>query len=376
MSDEIPGNPTDVPAIEVRRITKVYGSNRAVSNVSFKVMPGEIVGFLGPNGAGKSTTMRILVGLTQANSGSAKICGIPVATEALEAKKHLGYMPENNPLPEELRVVEYLRWRAKLKNVPRREIAARVESVMNACDLAHKARRKLIGTLSKGFRQRVGIADALLAEPDVIILDEPTIGLDPHQILGIRALIRSLRGKKAVLISSHILPEIENVCDRVIIINGGHVVAAGTPDELRREFIRSRTFAIETDAPDELIAAAIGAGKIDDAPEEKFKKEAGTPDAGAPAGTPGGIPKPAESGGNAEGAENAENTENAAPQSAPAREMRVRRVRVPATAEIVPENAVAALAQEGWRVREFREKRPTLEDIFIAATKRSYDIKE
>ena len=222
-----------VPAIEVRHLSKTFGNVRAISDVSFAVQPGEIVGFLGPNGAGKSTTMRVLAGLTQADRGVARICGVSVATEALRAKARLGYMPENNPLPEELRVIEYLRWRAKLKNVPRREIAARTEAAMEACDLARKARRKLIGALSKGFRQRVGIADALIAEPDVVILDEPTIGLDPHQILGIRSLIRSLRGRKAVLISSHILPEIENVCDRVIIINGGRIVAAMTPEDLR-----------------------------------------------------------------------------------------------------------------------------------------------
>ena len=244
-------------------------------------------------------------------------------------------MPENNPLPEELRVIEYLRWRAKLKNVPRKEIRARVDAVMEACDLARKARRKLIGTLSKGFRQRVGIADALLSEPDVIILDEPTIGLDPHQILGIRALIRSLRERKAVLISSHILPEIENVCDRVIIINGGRIVAAGTPDELRREFILSRTFSIDTNAPAELIRAALGEGCT--------------------------VEPDDDDGGNAENCGNAP---------------RLRTAKLPATSELAPENALAALVGEGWLVREFHEVRPSLEDIFIAATKRSYDIKE
>lgn len=326
-----------VPAIEVRRLNKTFGTHRAVADVSFSVRPGEIVGFLGPNGAGKSTTMRILAGLTQADSGAAFLCGVPVATRPLDAKRHLGFMPENNPLPDELRVIEYLRWRAKLKNVPRKEIRARVEAVMEACDLARKARRKLIGTLSKGFRQRVGIADALLSEPDVIILDEPTIGLDPHQILGIRALIRSLRERKAVLISSHILPEIENVCDRVIIINGGRIVAAGTPDELRREFILSRTFSIDTNAPAELIRAALGEDCIvspdDDGNANANAKAAGTA-------------------------------------------MRLRTAKLPATSKIEPENALGALIGEGWRVREFHEINPSLEDIFIAATKRSYDVKE
>ena len=320
-----------VPAIEVRHLSKTFGNVRAISDVSFAVQPGEIVGFLGPNGAGKSTTMRVLAGLTQADRGVARICGVSVATEALRAKARLGYMPENNPLPEELRVIEYLRWRAKLKNVPRREIAARTEAAMEACDLARKARRKLIGALSKGFRQRVGIADALISEPDVVILDEPTIGLDPHQILGIRSLIRSLRGRKAVLISSHILPEIENVCDRVIIINGGRIVAAGTPQELRGEFIRARTFRAATTAPAEKIAEAAG-GRVS---VEEIAAESG-----------------------GEGG------------------MRVFEARVPAEEEIRGEAIVEALVRGGFAVRDFHEKRPTLEDIFIAATKRSYDVKE
>lgn len=318
-----------VPAIEVCRLNKTFGSYRAVSDVSFTVMPGEIVGFLGPNGAGKSTTMRILAGLTQADSGNASLCGVPVATESLEAKRHLGYMPENNPLPEELRVIEYLRWRAKLKNVPRKEIASRVEAVMRDCDLARKARRKLIGTLSKGFRQRVGIADALLSEPDVIILDEPTIGLDPHQILGIRALIRSLRERKAVLISSHILPEIENVCDRVIIINGGRIVASGTPEELRKEFILSRSFITETDAPREKISEVLGTEKLTQTDTDTLKTSG----------------------------------------------MTTWEATIPAEREFSAEEAIAALIAAGFKVREFQEKKPSLEDIFIAATKRSYDIK-
>lgn len=328
MAEETTADTSNVPAIEVSRISKTFGSVRAVSNLSFTVMPGEIVGFLGPNGAGKSTTMRILAGLTQADCGSAKLCGVPVATETLKAKEHLGYMPENNPLPEELRVIEYLRWRAKLKNIPRKKISARVEAVMQACDLARKARRKLIGTLSKGFRQRVGIADALLSEPDVIILDEPTIGLDPHQILGIRALIRSLRERKAVLISSHILPEIENVCDRVIIINGGRIVAAGTPAELRNEFILSRSFKLETDAPETKISGLFPNGKIQ-------------------ASEPHG--------------------ENGLPSW---------EITIPATEPFCADSAIKTLIDAGHRVREFCENRPSLEDIFIAATKRSYDIKE
>lgn len=224
-------------SVVVRRLTKTYGSLKAIDNVSFRIGRGEIVGFLGPNGAGKSTTMKILAGLMCATSGSAEICGISVASNPDEARRHIGFMPENNPLPEDLRVREYLRFRAGIKDVPAREINSRVDEVMEICQLQRKASKKIIGNLSKGFRQRVGIADAILARPDVIIMDEPTIGLDPHQILAIRGLINSLRGRMSVVISSHILPEIELVCDRVMIINGGVIVASGSSESLRKEFI-------------------------------------------------------------------------------------------------------------------------------------------
>lgn len=309
-------------AIYVRGLCKNYGSYKAISDVSFSVKRGEVVGFLGPNGAGKSTTMRILAGLQPANSGIARICGISVSRDAFHTKSHLGYMPENNPLPEELRVIEYLRWRARLKDVPEKELRSRVESVMAACDLARNARRKLIGSLSKGFRQRVGIADALLSEPDVIILDEPTIGLDPHQILGIRSLIRSLRGKKAVLISSHILPEIENVCDRVIIINQGHIVASGTPEELRREFVQMRRFEIVAETSADRLKDVLNAPSVEALPATD------SPDY--------------------------------------------------FVAQVPVENAtgdfLAKLHDAGIRVFEFHERAPSLEDIFIAATRRTYDI--
>ncbi|MDP4963115.1 MAG: ABC transporter ATP-binding protein, partial [Opitutales bacterium] len=210
--------PLPEAAVVAERLTKRYGSLTAVEDLSFSVAPGEIVGFLGPNGAGKSTTMRILSGTMSGTSGRAAIWGVSVALDPAGAKRHLAYMPENNPLPEDLRVEEYLTLRARLKDVAPDRVAERVRRVMEDCDLTRRASGRLIGQLSKGFRQRVGIADALLAEPRVVILDEPTIGLDPHQILGIRDLIRSLRGKMAVLISSHILHEVEQVCDKVVII--------------------------------------------------------------------------------------------------------------------------------------------------------------
>jgi ABC-2 type transport system ATP-binding protein len=232
------------PAIEVSRLVKTYGGVTAVADISFTVARGEIVGFLGPNGAGKSTTMRILTGYLPATSGTVRICGLPVATQPDEIKRRLGYMPENNPLPEDMRVSEYMYFRGRLKEVPRRKLGPRIDEVLEVCDLK-RVRHKIIGQLSKGFRQRVGIAEAILAEPPVIIMDEPTIGLDPHQILIVRDLIASLRGRMTVIISSHILPEIEVTCDRVLIINQGRVVAQGTPADLRREIFGHSTYQME-----------------------------------------------------------------------------------------------------------------------------------
>jgi len=235
---------TDQPSIEVTNLTKHYGPVTAINEVSFSVAKGEIVGFLGPNGAGKSTTMRILSGLIPASSGIAKVCGIPVASHSAEIKRRIGYMAENNPLPEDMRVAEYLHYRASLKEIPAKQRKKRVEEVLETCDLHRKTKRKLIRALSKGFRQRVGIADSILANPEVAIMDEPTIGLDPHQILLIRDLINNLRGRCTLILSSHILAEVEICCDRVIIINQGRIVATGSPKDLRHEFIRRNQYHI------------------------------------------------------------------------------------------------------------------------------------
>ena len=247
--------PQPEAAVVAERLTKRYGSLTAVEDLSFSVAPGEIVGFLGPNGAGKSTTMRILAGTMSGTSGRAAIWGVSVALDPAGAKRHLAYMPENNPLPEDLRVEEYLTMRARLKDVAPDRVDERVRRVMEDCDLTRRASGRLIGQLSKGFRQRVGIADALLAEPRVVILDEPTIGLDPHQILGIRELIRSLRGKMAVLISSHILHEVEQVCDKVVIINRGRLVAQGRTEDLRRELLPEAAFTVVTRADEAALLA-------------------------------------------------------------------------------------------------------------------------
>lgn len=247
-----------VHALEARGLTKRYGRSTAIEGVSFAVEPGEIVGFLGPNGAGKSTTLRILAGRLMANEGKAWVCGTSVALDPAGARRRLAYMPENNPLPEEARVREYLELRARLKAVPEEDVGLRVDQVLHDCDLRARA-GSLISQLSKGYRQRVGIADALVGSPDVVLLDEPTIGLDPHQILGIRELLRGLRGRMAVLISSHILPEVEQVCDRVVIINRGRIVAQGRTEDLRRELLPPPALLVECDAgPAEVLAAARG----------------------------------------------------------------------------------------------------------------------
>ena len=233
-----------INSIVVHNLSRYYGTVRALNKVSFKVKAGQVIGFLGPNGAGKSSTMRILSGIMPASSGSAWMGGISVAQFPEAVKNKIGYMPENNPLPNDMRVAEYLRFRARLKGVPNKKVRSAVEAAMETCDLARTARRKIIGTLSKGFRQRVGIADALLGDPEIILMDEPTIGLDPHQIQGIRKLIDQLRGRLTVLLSSHILPEIERCCDQIIIINQGSIVAQGTSEELRREFIPGNRYRI------------------------------------------------------------------------------------------------------------------------------------
>jgi ABC-2 type transport system ATP-binding protein len=250
--------PSSPPAIEVQNLVKTYAGVAAVNGISFSVQKGEILGFLGPNGAGKSTTMRILTGYLPATSGSVRLCGASVATEGEKVKRLIGYMPENNPLPEDMRVSEYLYYRGRLKEIPRRKLGTRLDEVLELCDLK-RVRHRIIGKLSKGFRQRVGIAEAILAEPPVIIMDEPTIGLDPHQILIVRDLIASLRGRMTVIISSHILPEIEMTCDRVLIINQGRVVATGTPNELRREILGHSLYRLEISGEMAALPAVLGA---------------------------------------------------------------------------------------------------------------------
>src|SRR6188768_1364760 len=217
--------------IKVEHLTKRYAGHTAVNDLSFEVGKGEIMGFLGPNGAGKSTTMRILSSFMPPTSGRASVAGFDIFEQSLQARARLGYMPENVPLYNDMRVTEYLDYRASLKEVPHRRIAERVGDVKELCGLK-EVEKKLIGALSKGFRQRVGLADALVHEPDLLILDEPTSGLDPNQIRQVRDLIKNLGKQHTILLSTHILPEVEMTCSRVIIINKGKIEACDTPENL------------------------------------------------------------------------------------------------------------------------------------------------
>jgi len=217
--------------IEVENLTKRYAGQPAIQDLNFEVGKGEIMGFLGPNGAGKTTTMRILASFMPPTSGRATIAGYDVFEQSLQARAHLGYMPENVPLYSDMRVTEYLDYRAALKGVPHRRVAERVGDVKELCGLK-EVEHKLIGALSKGYRQRVGLADALLHEPDLLILDEPTIGLDPNQIRQVRELIKNLGKQHTILLSTHILPEVEMTCSRVIIIHKGRIEACDTPENL------------------------------------------------------------------------------------------------------------------------------------------------
>src|SRR5499426_2502292 len=217
--------------IQVDQLTKRYGPVTAIQDVSFSVEKGQIVGFLGPNGAGKSTTMKILSCFMPATHGSARVAGFDVFSQSLEARRRIGYLPENAPLYADLPVSAYLDFVAEIKGVSRSVRKARVADVMDRCFVSDMQHR-LISKLSKGYRQRVGLAQALLGDPEVLILDEPTIGLDPKQIVEIRSPIRSLAGQHTVILSTHILPEVSMVCDGVVTINRGRIVAQGTESEL------------------------------------------------------------------------------------------------------------------------------------------------
>jgi ABC-2 type transport system ATP-binding protein len=243
--------------ISVSNLTKVYGQTLAVDHVNFDVPAGQIVGFLGPNGAGKSTTIRMLTCYLPPTSGTATIDGFDIFHQSREVRQHIGYLPENVPLYTEMRPEEYLDFRGRLRGLDRATRRKRIDYVLNKCWLTN-VRKKLIGHLSKGYRQRVGLADALLHNPKVLILDEPTVGLDPTQIRETRKLIKDLGGEHTVMLSTHILPEVEAVCDRAIVIASGKVVAQGTPEELRTSRRNVARVLVECRGPAKEIETALG----------------------------------------------------------------------------------------------------------------------
>jgi len=242
--------------ISVSQLTKVYGQTVAVDGVSFDVSKGQIVGFLGPNGAGKSTTLRMLTCYLPPTSGTATVAGFDIFHDSMKVREHLGYLPENVPLYTEMKVTEYLDFRGRLRRMDRETRRKRIDYVIERCWLG-SVRRKTIGHLSKGFRQRVGLADALLHNPPVLILDEPTVGLDPAQIRETRKLIRDLGGEHTLLLSTHILPEVEAVCDRAIVIAGGKIVAQGSPDELRASRRMQARVLVECRGPAREVELAL-----------------------------------------------------------------------------------------------------------------------
>ena len=235
--------------IRVQNLTKRYAGQTAISGLSFNVEAGEIVGLLGPNGAGKTTTMRILAGYMPASSGAAQIGGLDVFYQSRQVRERIGYMPENNPLYPEMRVKEYLKFRARLKGLRGDQVRSRLDAVLEQCHLTAVA-RKIIGQLSKGYRQRVGLADALIHEPDLLILDEPTLGLDPNQIRSVRQLIKDLAGEHTILLSTHILPEVEMTSDRVLILHQGKIRAADSTENLQTLISGGGQVIAELSAPE------------------------------------------------------------------------------------------------------------------------------
>ena len=264
--------------IEVQDLTKYYGPHLAVSGLDFQVAAGEIVGFLGPNGAGKTTTLKILAGFLAPSAGTARINGYDCVTDSLAVRRSLGYVPENVAIYPDLTVTQFLRFAARAKGVAAKAETGEVDRVMAACGL-EEVRGKLVAALSKGFRQRLGLAQALVNQPPLLIMDEPTIGLDPSQIVEIRQLIQNLEGAHTVVLSSHILPEVSQLCHRVIIINRGQIVASDTPENLSRQLGQGSRVLMTVTGPDDQVtdslAAVSGVNRVLSQGEGKYLVEAG-----------------------------------------------------------------------------------------------------
>jgi len=304
--------------IEVQNLSKRYGQHVALDGVSFSVGRGEVVGFLGPNGAGKSTTMRILTTFMAATSGSVRVGGDCVFEHPMRVCERIGYMPENNPLPLDLRVGDYLKFRAQLKRLANGDSANRIAEVMEQCGVADVAGR-FIGQLSRGYRQRVGLADALLAKPELIVLDEPTAGLDPNQVRSVRRLIRELAGSHTVLISSHILSEIEMTCDRVVILHEGRLLASGALDALMAKANAAVVAEVRASLTDTIEwAAKLALGQAECAEQ------------------PGGY---------------------------------VRCRFADAKSADTREKIFASANEHGWSLRELSRQAPSLEDLFVSLTR-------
>ena len=248
-------------SIEVKNLFKYYGDQAAVKDITFKVNSGEIVGFLGPNGAGKSTTMKIITGYISASSGKVKVCGMPVTESSLDTRRKIGYLPENNPLYLDMYVKEYLTFVGNIYKVP--NLKERVDEMIEKVGLEVEQNKK-IGQLSKGYRQRVGLAQAIIHDPEVLILDEPTSGLDPNQLLEIRSLIKSIGKEKTVMLSTHIMQEVEAICDRIVIINKGEIVADNTAKDLQSEGGNLTVYAeFEGEVTKSMLKKIEGVGKIE-----------------------------------------------------------------------------------------------------------------
>lgn len=242
--------------IRVENLTKYFGNIKAVENISFTVEKGEILGFLGPNAAGKTTTMRLLTCFFPPNSGKAEIAGYDIINNPLEVKRAIGYLPENAPLYHNLRVDSYLRFVCEAKGIPHREIKSRISRIVSICGLEGYTSR-LIGKLSKGYKQRVALAQALINDPPILILDEPTVGLDPKEIIKIRELIKSFAGTRTVILSTHILPEVSMICQRVVIINQGRIIAIDTPENLNRQLEQVNRVALQVKGPSTEVMETI-----------------------------------------------------------------------------------------------------------------------